>query len=125
MAPRFTLDEARNLLPALREHAERIVRLRADLADASAALRTGSQPAGGIPEVKALEANLQEAIDWFTAHGIELKGIAPLIVDLPSELDGEPMLLCWLEGEASIGWYHPAATGFMGRRRLPRSPGDR
>jgi hypothetical protein len=119
MAPRFTLNEARDLLPTLREHAERIVRLRADLADASAALRTGSEPAGGIPEVKALEAHLQEAIDWFTAQGIELKGIAPLIVDLPSELDGKKVLLCWLEGETSLGWYHTAETGFVGRRRLP------
>jgi len=121
MQPHFTLAEARDLLPTLRANADRIVALRADLADASAALRSGIQPAGGLPEVKALEAHLQERIDWFAARGIQLKGVAPLIIDLPSELDGEPVLLCWLEGETRLGWYHPAATGFMGRRRLPDS----
>jgi hypothetical protein len=119
MDPRFTVDEARRLLPALRERADRIVRLRAELADAQAALRGGSQPVGGIPEVKALEAHLQEAVDWFAARGILLKGIAPVIVDFPGELAGEPVLLCWLEGETSLDWYHRPDLGFMGRRRLP------
>jgi hypothetical protein len=122
MDRRFTIDEARALLPELRERAETIVRLRASLADAQAALLQGSQPAGGIPEVKSLEAHLQEAIDWFGANGIQLKGIAPLIVDFPGELAGEQVLLCWLEGETSLDWYHRPEAGFMGRRRLPDAP---
>ncbi len=115
----FTIDEARALLPELRERAGSVMRMRADLADAQAALLQGSEPAGGIPQVKALEAHLQEAIDWFGARGIQLKGIAPLIVDFPSELAGERVLLCWLEGETSLDWYHRPEAGFMGRRRLP------
>lgn len=119
MDARFTIEQARRLLPQLQEQAERIVRLRADLAEAQVALRHGAEPAGGIPEVKALEAHLQEAIDWFGARGIHLKGIAPLIVDFPSDLAGEHVLLCWLEGETSLAWYHRPEVGFMGRRRLP------
>jgi hypothetical protein len=119
MDARFTLDEAFALMPALLERADTIVRLRADLADAQLALRAGSEPVGGIPEVKALEAHLQDAIDWFGLHGIQVKGIAPLIVDFPSDLAGEQVLLCWLEGETSLGWYHRPDIGFMGRRRLP------
>ena len=34
-------------------------------------------------------------------------------------LDGEPVLLCWLEGEAQLGWYHKADHGFAGRHRSP------
>src|SRR5487761_1133026 len=34
-------------------------------------------------------------------------------------LDGEPVLLCWLEGESALSWYHKAAHGFAGRRRIP------
>jgi hypothetical protein len=119
MDPRFTIDEARTLLPDLQERAETIVRLRADLADAQVALHQGAEPVGGIPEVKALEAHLQEAIDWFGQHGIQLKGIGPIIVDFPSELAGEPVLLCWLEGETTLDWYHRPEVGFLGRRRLP------
>jgi hypothetical protein len=117
--PRFSLADARALVPALVEHGERIAALRADLADAQTAMAAGRQPPGGVAEVKALEAHLQEAVDWFAGQGVQLKGIAPIIADLPSELDGEPVLLCWLEGERSLDWYHPAHTGFMGRRRLP------
>ena len=27
-----------------------------------------------------------------------------------------PVLWCWLEGEAEIGWYHRLDCGFPGRR---------
>lgn len=117
----FTLDEARGMLSELREHTDYIVGLRADLAEARTALDRGEEPPGGLPEVKALEAHLQEAVDWFRERGIQLKGIAPVIVDFPSELDGKPVLLCWLEGETTLDWYHPPELGFMGRRRLPDS----
>ena len=119
MDVRFSLDDARALLPQLQERAEVIVGMRADLADAQLALRLGSEPVGGTPAVKALEAHLHEAIEWFGAQGIQLKGIAPLIVDLPGDLAGEPVLLCWLEGEPSLEWYHRPEVGFIGRRRLP------
>lgn len=115
----FTLAEARGALPALTAHVERLVVLRADLADAHAALGGGGEPAGGLPEVKALEARLQEAVDWFGMMGIQLKGIAPVIVDFPAELDGRRVLLCWLEGESALEWFHSEEVGFMGRRRLP------
>jgi len=121
MEAHFTTAQARALIPELLQRAEAIVRMRADLADAQVAVRRGEQPAGGVAEVKSLEAHLQEAIDWFPEHGIDLKGIAPLIVDFPGEVDGEAVLLCWLEGETALDWYHPAGTGFMGRRRLPDS----
>jgi len=119
MERRFTIDQARELLPELIEHAAGVVLMRAQLADAQVALSRGSQPVGGLAEVKALEAHLQEAIDWFASRGLQLKGIAPLTVDFPSELDDEEVLLCWLEGETALVWYHPLETGFMGRRRLP------
>jgi hypothetical protein len=55
----FTLPEARALLPELREHVDRLIGVRADLAYAQAALRRGEEPRiGGLPEVKALEARL-------------------------------------------------------------------
>lgn len=124
MTPRhFSLAEARGLLPALRERADHIVTLRADLAAAQSLHRRGDELPGGLAELKSLEAHLQEHIDWFASEGIQLKGIAPLIVDFPSTVEGDPALLCWLEGESALAWYHPAETGFMGRRRLPGAHG--
>ena len=37
--------------------------------------------------------------------------------------DGVDVLLCWLEGDRALDWYHRADLGFAGRRRLP-GPGD-
>jgi len=83
------------------------------------ALAEGEQsPLGGLPEAKACQAQLSELVGWFSAEGLELKGIAPLLLDFPSEREGEPVLLCWLEGERELGWYHKLAHGFAGRRRL-------
>jgi hypothetical protein len=116
----FTPGEAQALVPSVRRQVDAIVALRADLADAQLALQRGEQPeVGGLPEVKALEARLQEAVDWFGEQGIQLKGIAPVIIDFPSELGGEPVLLCWLEGEPALDWYHRPEVGFLGRRPLP------
>jgi hypothetical protein len=116
----FTVEEARRLLPEVLARAATLVTVRADLVEIRQALSDGSQsPLGGLAEAKALEARMSELLGWFPANGIELKGLAPLLIDFPAMLDGEPVLLCWLEGEAQLGWYHQAVHGFAGRRRLP------
>lgn len=116
----FTLDEARALLPELREVAADVVAVRADLVELQTALSQGeSSSLGGRAEVKALEARLSELLSWFPAQGLQVRGWAPLLLDFPSYLDGEEILLCWLEGDDAIAWYHRPEHGFAGRRRLP------
>ena len=116
----FSYAEAAALMPDVRVKATDIVEVRADLAELGAALRTGGEtPLGGFAEAKALEARLHELLSWFSANGIEVKGAAPLIVDFPSLLLGAPVLLCWLEGESALAWYHRPELGFLGRRPLP------
>ena len=119
MTRAFTLAEARELMPALLARADQLVEIRASLVEVQAALASGEpSPLGGLPEAKAYQAQLSELVGWFSDEGLELKGIAPLLLDFPSELDGEPVLLCWLEGERELGWYHKLRHGFAGRRRL-------
>lgn len=115
----FTVAAARQLMPAVLARADELIEVRANLVEVQAALTAGVRsPRGGLPEAKAYQAQLGELLGWFTGEGIELKGIAPLLLDFPAELDGEPVLLCWLEGEPHLGWYHKVALGFAGRRRL-------
>jgi hypothetical protein len=115
----FTLAEARELMPDVLARADQLVEVRASLVEVQAALTIGEpSPRGGLPEAKAYQAQLSELVGWFSSEGLELKGIAPLLLDFPSDLDGEPVLLCWLEGERELGWYHKLAHGFAGRRRL-------
>jgi hypothetical protein len=116
----FTVAEARAELARLRPALEEIVVVRADIVELTAALAGGGPPTplGGLPERKAAEARLDELMSQVQQTGADLKGVAPLLVDFPAELDGVPVLLCWLEGEAELGWYHRLDLGFAGRRRL-------
>lgn len=118
----FTVPEARAELDRLRPVLDELVVVRADLVELSAALTPGGPPTalGGLPERKAAEARLNELMTEVQQTGADLKGVAPLLVDFPADLDGVPVLLCWLEGDAGLDWYHRADLGFAGRRRLPR-----
>ncbi|GAA3340504.1 DUF2203 domain-containing protein [Amorphoplanes nipponensis] len=117
----FTPEQARAELAALRPLLDELVVVRADMVELSAALATGGPPTalGGRPEQKAAEARLNELMTAVQETGAELKGVAPLLIDFPADLDGVPVLLCWLEGEPELAWYHRAGLGFAGRRRLP------
>jgi hypothetical protein len=118
------LEEARLLMPDLLAKADDVVRARADLVEVQSALNLGTVSSlGGLPEAKALEAQLSEILGWFTAEGLDLKGIAPLLLDFPAQLDGDSVLLCWLEGERELRWYHKPEHGFAGRRPIPDGAG--
>jgi hypothetical protein len=116
----FTPAQARMELTQLRPMLDELVVVRADLVELAAALTAGGGPTplGGLPEWKAAEARLNELMTEVQQTGAELKGVAPLLVDFPADLDGVPVLLCWLEGEAELAWYHRLDLGFAGRRRL-------
>ena len=117
----FTVAEARAELDALLPVLDDVVALRADAAERAASQTPGGRPTalGGMPELKAAQARLDELMTTVQSTGAELKGLAPLLVDFPSDLDGVPVLLCWLEGDRELGWYHRSDLGFAGRRRLP------
>lgn len=120
----FTVDEAHAELARLLPLLDEVVRLRADHAELTAAVKGGPpSPLGGLPELKGATARLDELLTQVQQTGAELKGIAPLLLDFRAELDGVEVLLCWLEGDRALRWYHRADIGFAGRRRLP-GPGD-
>ncbi len=81
--------------------------------------RSGSSSLGGLAEMKALQARLDDMLEWFPGQGIEIKGFAPFLLDFPAELGGVSVRLCWLEGEPELAWYHRSDLGIAGRRRLP------
>ena len=92
----------------------------ADAAELAASLQPNGRPTtlGGLPEMKAAQARLDELLTQVQQTGAELKGLAPLLVDFPADLDGVPVLLCWLEGDRRLSWYHRLDLGFAGRRPL-------
>ena len=117
----FTVEEAREVLAGLLPVLDRIVEVRADARELGAGL---GGPLGGLPELKAAQATLDELLTQVQSTGVEVKGFAPLLLDFPADVDGVPVLLCWLEGERELGWYHRLDLGFAGRRRLVVGPAD-
>ena len=117
----FTVEEAKAELARLLPILEELVSLRADAAELTASLAPGGRPTelGGLPEFKAAQARLDDLMTTVQETGVELKGFAPLLIDFPADFDGVPVLLCWLEGDAELTWYHRTDLGFAGRRRLP------
>ncbi|MFG1952504.1 DUF2203 domain-containing protein [Micromonospora sp. NPDC048830] len=115
----FTLAQARHLVATLHPRIDELIRLRADLAELRADLAGGRpSPLGGLAEGKGLEARLHAVVEELREHDIQIKGLAPVLLDLPGERDGRPVLWCWLEGDADVSWYHRADCGFAGRRRV-------
>ncbi|MEC3981850.1 DUF2203 domain-containing protein [Amycolatopsis sp. H20-H5] len=116
----FTVSEARAVLDELKPVLDEIVTLRADAAELAASLGPGGRATalGGLPEWKAAQAKLDELMSTVQQTGAELKGFAPLLIDFPADLGDVPVLLCWLEGDAGLDWYHRVDLGFAGRRPL-------
>jgi hypothetical protein len=115
----YTVEEARAALAELLPVIDDVIRVRADAVELTAAVRAGLRsPLGGLPELKAAQARLDELLTTITSTGVQLKGVAPLLLDYPAELDGVPVLLCWLEGDTDLRWYHRRELGFAGRRPL-------
>jgi hypothetical protein len=109
----FTIDEAHDVAATVVELGDEVVAVRADLAESSA-----DAAFGALAEKKGLEARLAELLDQIVGLDVQLKGWAPLLVDIPVEHDGRVVLLCLLEGDREIGWYHELDHGFAGRRPL-------
>lgn len=122
-APRrwFTPSEANDLLPellplvsALAEGLERAEEVQA-LYEASTDVQSRWDIARDLQELQ--DAN-RETLDRLQAHGVELKGVAPALLDFPALRDGREVVLCWRQGEEQVGHWHPVHTGFRGREPI-------
>lgn len=109
----FTFEEARELLPDVLATIDELIVVRSDLVVASHAA-----PRAALADLKAMEAQLAHLVDRLSGLGLQVKGWAPVLVDFPMRHDGRQILLCLLEGERELLWYHDAEHGFAGRRRL-------
>jgi hypothetical protein len=113
----YTLEEARAQLAVLRPRIDKLLALRADLAELRADIAAGREsPHGRLADAKAWEAALFAELESFAETGVHVKGFAPLLLDYPGERAGYAVLWCWVEGDPDIEWYHRADCGFAGRR---------
>jgi len=112
----FSVDEANALLPRVQELLELIRESLSFLRKASASLPPGARlPDVGSPLQAAALEQLRSAEQRLADLGIQLKDVETGLIDFPSVLEGQPVLLCWQEGEGRVAWYHDLASGFSGR----------
>lgn len=119
MDPVYTFESASQLLPEARRRVAALADRSARLQQLALSIRSGEEADGDVPDAKALEAQLDEDLGWFRERGVQVKGVAPALLDFPARavVDGEErvVLLCWREGEDALAWYHPVETGYLGR----------
>ncbi len=125
----FTLDEARALIPWLRETLTRIIGLFTRMADkgfdpiAGQWSPRGNGHSEGPPPDEYDE--LLELVAEVDGRGVLIKDFENGVVDFPHLLpDGEEVYLCWMMEEPTISFWHRIPDGFMGRVPLEEKDED-
>jgi len=142
----FNLDEARALIPTLREKlssandellelSEHLQTANARYEQAEARLEKGDV-AEDVEELRAARAEFQSAIeqlskaqntylsrlnhwiDEITSTGVILRDLRAGLLDFPAEENGLQYLLCWKLDESDIDFWHLENDGFQGRKPL-------
>lgn len=106
----FTLEEARELLPHVKEVTQRYY-------DTVEDLRDSVQDPDDTVALKRLEnrmnRELQGWVNELNELGVEVKGL--WLADFDS---GDGYYYCWKLGEDDIEYFHRYETGFAGRRPI-------
>ena len=128
----FTLDEANQMLPFVREQlgeirtlknqiAEKIVDMEKKGMDLQKMAQKDSyseEESRDLSELQLLADQVQDCVYELTAQGGLLKDIEKGLVDFYCLFPGEEVFLCWKEGEPEIQFFHSVEEGFSGRRSL-------
>ena len=126
----FTLAQARAMLPRVDALLLEMQAEQHRMREAQAvidALRRSATGNGGTTHSDTREGEkllrrhagrLHELAGELEEMGVQIKDLARGLVDWVAEHDGHPVLLCWLQGETDIGWWHEIADGFAGRRAI-------
>ncbi len=127
----FTLHEAETLIPRLEQIIRSLIDNRKsalaigeELSALQEKLRAGENIAASALVNKKTELDflveiIQEGLDAIEELGAQPKDMDIGLVDFPSMLDGEEVLLCWKYGEKNIRFYHGLFDGFSGRKPIP------
>ena len=119
----YTREEARDLLPQVRQWLKRIAQLHAELEQIegrlSGLMAPGCDLGGDLVNqwVKTL-ASLEDALMEFQRREIQVKDVARGLVDFPAIIGGKEVFLCWEQDEEDIEYWHELDAGYAGRERL-------
>lgn len=119
----YTREEARDLLPRVREWLERLFRLRDELRELdrklSSLLGAGDDIGGPLVNrwLRVL-AETKRVLSEFQSREIQIKDVDRGLVDFPAILGGREVFLCWEKDEQDIEYWHDLDSGYAGRERF-------
>ena len=119
----YTRDQARALLPQIRQWLEQLSALRQKLSDGDqrlARLMAGGNEVGGeiVNRWVRVAADVKATLAEFQRREIQIKDLDRGLLDFPAILDGKEVFLCWEQDEEDIEFWHDLHSGYAGRERL-------
>jgi hypothetical protein len=119
----YTLDEARALLPIVRQWLEQLAQRSADLDKQEKRLSALMLPGcdlGGASVNRWVNtlADVQELLSEFFRREIQIKDLDRGLIDFPAIVGDKEVFLCWEQGEENIEFWHDLDSGYAGRERL-------
>jgi hypothetical protein len=119
----YTREEARTLLPQIRQWLQQLHALRDRLEKYDPQLNSllsSGQDAGGATVnnwVRTL-ADMKTLLLEFQRREIQIKELDRGLIDFPAILGGQEVFLCWEQDEEDIEFWHDLHSGYAGRERL-------
>lgn len=113
----FTPRDATKTLPLVRRIVEDILVLANTMREI---ISSGS--AESAQELEHLRLKMQDLFGELEELGCSYKdwSFDKGLVDFPSVINGEEVLLCWRSDEEELQYYHDYEAGFGGRQRIPQ-----
>jgi hypothetical protein len=106
----WTLEEATAALPDVRVKVQRLRQL------------VRARPTANGSTAR-LDTEIASIVEELNADGIVVRDPERGLIDFPSLApSGETYLLCWLDGEDAIEWWHWPDAGFAGRTPIDQPP---
>ena len=120
----FTVDTANRMLPLVKRIVDDIVReyraldmMRLDLITRGGS-RSAELPDDRRREMESRIERVNRYLEELSDLGVQFKDWRLGLVDFPALRDGQPVLLCWKQGEERVEHWHDAAEGFAGRKPI-------
>ena len=126
----FTVEEANQALPRLRQWLPRLRARRRSLDVAQhklADLAVKAAANGNLVEEEVLSTQreaqrlaeeLNKLVTRINGLGCQLKDMEQGLVDFPALREGREVYLCWRLGEEEVAFWHEVQAGFGGRQPL-------
>jgi hypothetical protein len=119
----YTRDEARALLPQLRQWLAELNRLRAECERHETrlgGLAVNGQDTGGetVNQWIRVLAGMQSVLAEFQRREIFIKDLSRGLVDFPAIIGGREVFLCWESIEDDVDFWHDLDAGYGGREKL-------